>query len=296
MMFFGKIEPATSDFLSVIALFGIFALVVHKILASRGFFKLPSTPFDQRRWSLAETFVCFGIYFLCSYFLTPFLLIFFAKVLSSYKIYSLKNKVFFGAFAQSVNFSLLFICLGLYLSFFPISKVRAIWKDPSMKPGHSYFYDVFVGILTWFISFPVIIVINRSFELLNTLYFKKAEIDQVAVSVLKNSSTSLFPLIVSLIIIIFSAPIIEEFLFRGCLQNFLRPHLGKKGAIFLTSVLFGCLHYSSSQGITNIPLIATLTTFSLYLGFIYEKTRSLLSPMILHATFNTISALRILSM
>lgn len=291
-MLFGQMNHGMNDSISTIVLFGIFSLFVHKILQKFGFFALPSSPFDQRKWSFHETLICFGIFFLCSYFLTPVLGHLILK--SQFKIFD--QQVHKIAFLQTLNFCLNSFCLVFYLSYLPFYKIKSIWKDSSIKPRHSFLYDILMGILTWLVAFPVIITVNESLQLFNQFVLKKPEIDQVAVSILKNASSSSISLIFSLLIIILSAPLIEEFLFRGCLQNFLRPHVGKKGAIFIASILFGLMHYSSTQGASNLPLIGSLTTFSCYLGFIYEKTRSLTSCIFLHATFNTISALRILSM
>jgi membrane protease YdiL (CAAX protease family) len=70
--------------------------------------------------------------------------------------------------------------------------------------------------------------------------------------------------------------------------------LGTKAAILLTSLAFALFHYSGSQEIGNVSLIASLFTFALFLGFIYEKQSSLFASIGLHMTFNLASALRIL--
>ncbi|MEN9654812.1 MAG: hypothetical protein RL235_924, partial [Chlamydiota bacterium] len=43
----------------------------------------------------------------------------------------------------------------------------------------------------------------------------------------------------------------------------------------------------------NIPIIAALFTFSLFLGYVYERQRALIAPMGLHAMFNGISVLNL---
>ena len=102
---------------------------------------------------------------------------------------------------------------------------------------------------------------------------------------------SLFVLTISTIVIF--APVIEELLFRGFLQSFIRQHLGSKQAICITSVLFAFFHYSSEQGIGNLPIIISLFVLSLFIGFIYEKRGSLAAPIALHAIFNAVNVVNL---
>ena len=93
--------------------------------------------------------------------------------------------------------------------------------------------------------------------------------------------------------IVIAAPCIEEFLFRGCLQSFLKQYMSTKGAILFSSLCFSLFHFSLSQGLGNISLCASLFVFALFLGFIYE-TGSLFASVGLHMTFNIVSAGRVL--
>ena len=85
------------------------------------------------------------------------------------------------------------------------------------------------------------------------------------------------------------APIIEEFLFRGVLQRFLRQYLPKVKTWLLTAFLFSAIHFRWSQGVSNIEILIALFALSLLLSFTYEKTTSLFSPIGLHLTFNAIT-------
>jgi hypothetical protein len=89
------------------------------------------------------------------------------------------------------------------------------------------------------------------------------------------------------------APLIEETLFRGFLQSFIRKHLGSTQAIWITATCFSLFHFSLDQGVGNIPIIGSLFCLALFLGFLYEKQRSLLASITLHATFNTFSILNL---
>ena len=79
--------------------------------------------------------------------------------------------------------------------------------------------------------------------------------------------------IIALFTIIIAAPVTEEFIFRGMLQNWLKTKLGTKSAIITASACFALFHLSSSQGLGNISLALSLFSFACFLGFIYEKQK-----------------------
>mgnify|MGYP000396837443 CR=1 FL=1 len=83
-------------------------------------------------------------------------------------------------------------------------------------------------------------------------------------------------------------PLLEEFIFRGGVQQLLRDVLGAHGvgpmsaANLLTSVLFAALHF-----IHHPPLWAALTFFpSLVFGYFMDRDRRLRLPMLLHVFYN----------
>jgi membrane protease YdiL (CAAX protease family) len=82
--------------------------------------------------------------------------------------------------------------------------------------------------------------------------------------------------------VVIIAPIAEELFFRGVVFNaWLREH-GYRRALLGSSLLFALIHGS---------LLALLPIFLLGIGLalVYERTRSLLASMVMHATVNAIS-------
>jgi membrane protease YdiL (CAAX protease family) len=88
---------------------------------------------------------------------------------------------------------------------------------------------------------------------------------------------------------------IEEFLFRGVIQGRLRESYGAITAITVTSVGFGLTHIPSywfggsdllSVGVWGAVLGISTTGF--ILGYVYERTHSLLTVSIIHGLVNTI--------
>jgi membrane protease YdiL (CAAX protease family) len=149
--------------------------------------------------------------------------------------------------------------------------------------------NLLFGSFTWFFSYPFMIAVGQFVAALVAIKFPEVQIDQVVVKHLKNIALypGLFWSMVATIVVI--VPIIEEFMFRGLLQNWLVNKLGRLKGIGLTSLIFSLFHFSSAQGVSNFELIASLFVLSCFLGFIYERQRSLWAPIGLHATFNMIS-------
>jgi uncharacterized protein len=181
---------------------------------------------------------------------------------------------------------LLLIVLSLYnLHNKPLFK--SILKQDTFPDKGSLLRDCLFALITFAIAvFPYLFINNLFFVLVERIFGTIQE-NQLAVEALKDSH-------LNLIAVIILAPLLEEFLFRGLLQNALRQKLEPVTAIIISSVIFAFFHYNNAQGALNIVLIPSLFVFALFLGFIYEKTRSLISSIILHSTFNTISAIYIL--
>ena len=93
--------------------------------------------------------------------------------------------------------------------------------------------------------------------------------------------------IVVMVLVVVMAPIVEEFSYRGLVQQSLRG-LGANrfSAILLTSFLFVFMHVPVLPPASMAPAVVTLLTVSLFLGWLYERTGQLAVPIIAHALFN----------
>jgi membrane protease YdiL (CAAX protease family) len=169
-----------------------------------------------------------------------------------------------------------------------------VCKDVFAPEASTPLKDWLFGMLSWLLGFPVSAAAGMLAEAFVHLVHSAAPVEQVAVRYLKASSETPLSLCAALITIVIAAPIIEEFLFRGLLQSYLKKKLGVKAAILMSSLFFALFHASASQGIDNISIITSLFFFALYLGFVYEKRGSLFASAGLHMTFNTINTIRIL--
>ncbi len=83
------------------------------------------------------------------------------------------------------------------------------------------------------------------------------------------------------------APLLEESVFRGVLQTSLMRLMNglRWPALVLTSAVFAVIHY----WVVPWPMLFSLFVLGLVFGYVYERTGSLLTPMLTHAAFNAIN-------
>lgn len=98
--------------------------------------------------------------------------------------------------------------------------------------------------------------------------------------------------IVIMFLVVFITPVIEEFSYRGMIQQGFRA-LGSDriSAILLTSILFVFMHVPALPGASIGPAVGTLFVLSLFLGWLHERTGRLAAPIITHALFNALNLL-----
>jgi membrane protease YdiL (CAAX protease family) len=77
-----------------------------------------------------------------------------------------------------------------------------------------------------------------------------------------------------------AAPFFEEYLFRGFLLPSLAKFLPVWGAIALSGFFFALAHL-------NLADIIPLTTLGIVMGFVYWRSKNLLSSMLLHCLWNS---------
>lgn len=149
-----------------------------------------------------------------------------------------------------------------------------------------------IGILTWVIAFPLVALINQGLEAVTTSFTDQLPKEQVAVTVVRGATTGQMVLV--LIAVAILIPMIEEILFRGFLQSYLKKYMRPLLAVILSATLFSLVHFSRSQSWNNVEIVTALFVLGLFLGYLYERQRSLWAPIGLHIGFNTISLIYIL--
>jgi membrane protease YdiL (CAAX protease family) len=280
-------NPETPSINSIL-FFGILSLIMALIGKKRDFFSLP---LEVKNWRLPIHLIhvvsAFAIYFGVSVLLTPFI----AKILQQF-LFAHPSPTTLLSYASWVNFinsGTIFLLLLCFFFFSPKTIRNPIWRRTSSE-RHFYRSDFLFAAAAWIISFPLVVFINQLCDwIVSQLFQIHIMPEQLAVYFLKMTFGHPFYLLLAVLTIVVFAPIVEEILFRGFLQSYIRQHLGNKQAIFITSVLFSLFHYSPEQGLANMTIIASLFVFSLFLGFVYEKKGSLPTPIALHALFNMVN-------
>ncbi len=77
-----------------------------------------------------------------------------------------------------------------------------------------------------------------------------------------------------------AAPFYEEILFRGFLLPSLTAYISSRQAIVLSAVIFAFAHLNLSE-------VLPLSVLGIILGFVYQRSRNLLSSMLLHSLWNS---------
>ena len=84
--------------------------------------------------------------------------------------------------------------------------------------------------------------------------------------------------------LVFIAPFVEEFLFRGFLNNLLRGKVNTFIRMSIVSILFAALHFPTY--IHNWIQFLAYLILSIVLFLVYERRRSLFDAILLHSLFN----------
>ena len=134
--------------------------------------------------------------------------------------------------------------------------------------------------LKYFVAFlPVIFIMSF---LCKIMLFEYEE-QKLVVEIKKNFNNNL---LFNFFLIIIVAPIIEEIVFRGLFYKTLKNFIPFVQASIISSLIFAIIH-------ENILSLTILFLLSLYLTWIYERTNSILYPILTHSIFNFLNLLLI---
>jgi membrane protease YdiL (CAAX protease family) len=99
-----------------------------------------------------------------------------------------------------------------------------------------------------------------------------------------------FQLVVFALFAVVVAPITEEFVFRGLIYRSVRDRHGFAWGAIVSAMMFGAIHWPRGEAwpealALTIPLFVT----GLGLAWVYERRKTLFSPIVGHAAFNLIA-------
>ena len=292
-MFLSKTSENLNE-VFVIIFFAIVALIVVAIAKRKGVFALSKSE-NTININHSAIILSFFLYLLINVLVPPLALKLLKALFLKFNVVLSSENIALSSIINGLSYLLVISALALISFFLLKDQIKNIWKDKRSAPVSSYGSDIKTGIIYWFVAFPVVMFCTNFFELSLKFFLGLKELpEQAAVSYLKMASGNYYFYIAAITSILLFAPLIEEFLFRGLLQNYFKKLFGIKSGIILASIFFALFHYSPDQGYSNIMIILSLFVLSLFLGIIYEKQKSLISPIVLHATFNAISIFNLL--
>jgi len=227
----------------------------------------------RREWRLSDAIAIFAI----SSFVLPMLLMFLLTRL-------------LGQWVLLVVLSAMGITLvGLSL-WFILKMCRRPLSDIGITRQHLC-KNIILGIV---LVVPVFLMINAAEDLVvrGSIMIIPSQIEHIQSMREKESSrvvnmfqgpNELLRFIVAVFLIVILWPVGEEMLFRGIAYNALRRR-GKWRALIISSLIFAIAHF---QVIHLIPNVLAGFAFA----YLFERTRSLTSVVVLHASLNLVSVL-----
>jgi membrane protease YdiL (CAAX protease family) len=180
-------------------------------------------------------------------------------------------------FALSVGGTLVFHGYTLWRLWAFLRENRTSWAEAfGLRPA-GWHRILGVGLVSAIVVFPVNLGMMQLSQLLMESLSLQA-VAQQAVETLR-TSTTLPERIVLGVTAIALAPLVEEMVFRGVLYPSLKQAGYPQLALWLTALIFAATH-------SNLLTFLPLTLFAIVLTLLYERTGSLLAPMVTHGCFN----------
>lgn len=279
-------QQALQEHLGIFLLALFLSLITCFIAWYRSYFKLPISDSKQKKMQFGHVLVAFALYFFVSFFISYMVsywvlgkLSFQAKQKLSLEINAVQAWVNLGAMA------FVFISLLIYLK-----KLKKEVRLEVLGDGAQKLRNFGMGILSWFISFPLIVAISQLANLVLILLHWQSQ-EQVSVRFFRSTMQNPVVFAITCLFIILVIPLIEEIIFRGFLQNWFSKFLGEKKAILITAIIFSFFHFSAVQKYGNIEIISSLFVLAYFLGFIYFRQKSIYASWGLHAAFNGFNVL-----
>lgn len=266
----------------------VISLLILIFLRSKHLFKLPDNTLFFPKISFPTLLLSFIIYLGTTISIAQIMKLVFFRFFSESAPTS-KNEIYIGI----SSFFMVLIPLVLILLYLYRFK-KTVYESLFIQNIH-FWKTILVGIAACFLTLPFVIFISSISESILLYLYGLTELpDQLAVDFLKSSVSNPYMTVLATISIIFLSPIIEEILFRGIFQNWIRQYVNRRWTIFLVAIFFTLFHFALAQGIGNVVILCTLFILAWALSFIYERQGSLYAPIALHIMFNGLNVLQLL--
>ena len=231
---------------------------------------------DNIKWSLRD--MIYSILFLVAVLTGIYFGI--ARIIIALKIGERINSSNITNLSFSVLYGIQVVLMVGVVWFFTIHLRKGRWSDLGFK-----YYSFIKAIWYSFLALLLIMLINFAYVILMTRIFKISPPSGKIEELIANNNVSYILLLVVVSVI---APVCEEIFFRGFLFQGFKKRWGVPAGIFISSVLFSAAHLDLYN---FLPLLA----IGWVLAYLFHKTKSLLPVIFLHAVYNLILILILLS-
>ncbi|MEM1447200.1 MAG: type II CAAX endopeptidase family protein [Planctomycetota bacterium] len=157
------------------------------------------------------------------------------------------------------------------------------------RPGRDLVYTVIGTPVAVIFTFATLIAVNG---VATAAGYPSPEVNHGMLEELKTAEMEMVIAIIVTAVVV--GPLLEEIVFRGLLQTLLLEVFGRKArwtAIVIASAVFASVHL----GATTWHALPGLFVLGVALGWIYERTGSLLPVYLAHAAFNGLNIAMVLS-
>ncbi len=170
------------------------------------------------------------------------------------------------------------------------------WRKLGVIPGHPG-RDVTRGIMGLLVAAPMVMGTIQATVLIGEIFGQEAP--RIAHDMLKVmvSSDSLIGTVMLIFSALIVAPVLEETLFRGLVQTVMVETAGEEqrwGVVLTASFVFALIH-ADTTSFENWQALPGLFVLGVVLGWLYERSGSLLPGIVVHMGFNTINVVMALT-
>jgi len=188
-----------------------------------------------------------------------------------------------------------FIVLLMYFALGHKEQFLSLLKDQKTLPKTSLLWDVLIGFTLFIVSLPLLSFVGNALEIILSYYFQMEVPRQYIVDMISQIRDNIPLLLFIFLLICVLVPAFEEFLYRANIQTWLKNTFSPFWAIFLTSVFFASCHFFTIDTVAGkIIVLASTFISSMYLGFAYERQRSLVASITYHSLMNTLTFVQVL--
>ncbi len=193
-----------------------------------------------------------------------------------------------GLFGAQFNFGAIGVGQVLGFGMVAIFATKQIAEPHAERLGLRGFDKDMIGMLL--LLLPSIFLLSEADNLIRD-WMPPAPVDpEAAAAISPLFDTSSYAEIQRFIVIVGLAPVMEEWLFRGVIQQGLMGHLGRMRGVVLTALLFAiCRIVPGLPPSTLLSFLLVSFATGLLLGCVRVATGSLLAAIVLHTGFNFIS-------